>query len=100
MTYLESLSKVSLFFTASLSSLDFQARGPAPSTSGDDVIDEAIAFFRANVLFRNFEVKGAADRLLVYLTLYIGKCLQREIFSLCIQDPHNDVQEIYRACTP
>ncbi len=56
-----------------------QARGPAASTSDTDVIDEALAFFRANVLFRSFEVKGASDKLLVYLTLYIGSCLRCEL---------------------
>jgi len=54
-------------------------RGPATVQSGsdEDIVDEAIAFFRANVLFRNYEIKGAADRLLVYLTLYIHQCLIR-----------------------
>lgn len=42
----------------------------------EDVIDETIKFFRANVFFRNFEVKGGADRTLVYLTLFIGECLK------------------------
>jgi len=37
----------------------------------DDVVDEAIRLFRANVLFRNFEVQGGGDRILVYLTLFI-----------------------------
>lgn len=27
-----------------------------------DIIDESIDLFRANSLFRNFEIKGAADR--------------------------------------
>jgi len=47
---------------------------PSGST---DIIDEAINFFRANVLFRKFEVKGHADKLLVYLTLYINMVLKR-----------------------
>lgn len=47
---------------------------PSGST---DIIDEAINFFRANVLFRKFEVKGPADKLLVYLTLYINMALKR-----------------------
>lgn len=42
-----------------------------------DIIDEAINFFRANVLFRKFDVKGPADKLLVYLTLYINMALKR-----------------------
>lgn len=43
----------------------------------EDIIDETLYFFKANVLFRNFEVKGPADRILVYLTLYITECLKR-----------------------
>lgn len=42
------------------------------------MVDEALAYYRANVLFRNFKVKGPSDKLLVYLTLYIGSCLKRE----------------------
>eukprot|EP01092_Planopodium_desertum_P003193 TRINITY_DN1553_c0_g1_i2.p1 TRINITY_DN1553_c0_g1~~TRINITY_DN1553_c0_g1_i2.p1 ORF type:complete len:159 (-),score=33.21 TRINITY_DN1553_c0_g1_i2:521-997(-) len=55
-------------------------RGPAPTRVPEgrpDIIDEAIGFFKANVLFRNFELKGPADRVLVYLTLYISNCLTR-----------------------
>ena len=55
-----------------------QAKGPAVTVHEHDVVDEAISFFRANVLFRNFEVKGPADKLLLYLTLYISACLKRE----------------------
>ena len=39
---------------------------PAPRSrgargAGEDIIDEAIAYFRANVLFRKYDVKGAAN---------------------------------------
>lgn len=55
--------------------LKTRVRGPAPqldvASAEDDQIDEAIRLFRANVLFRNFEVLGAADRTLIYLTLLI-----------------------------
>merc|ERR1712137_1281136 len=56
-----------------------QYKGPAPllKEDKDDVIDEALNFFKANVLFRNYEVKGGADRVLSYLTYYIKQCLQR-----------------------
>jgi len=52
-------------------------KGPAPQAPADqeDIIDEAINYFKANVLFRNYEVKGASDRVLVYLTLYISSAL-------------------------
>jgi actin related protein 2/3 complex, subunit 3 len=41
----------------------------------EDVIDETLNFFRANVFFRNFEVRGSSDRTLIYLTLYTHQCL-------------------------
>ena len=41
----------------------------------DDIIDETLNYFRANVLFRNFDVRGATDRTLIYLTLYTHQCL-------------------------
>jgi actin related protein 2/3 complex subunit 3 len=37
-----------------------------------DIIDETLDLFRANSLFRNFEIKGPADRLLIILILYIS----------------------------
>ncbi|KAI9319690.1 ARP2/3 complex 21 kDa subunit [Dichotomocladium elegans] len=53
-------------------------RGNAPFAadgSNEDIIDEAISLFRANCLFRNFEIKGNADRVLIYLILFISECL-------------------------
>ncbi len=47
------------------------------SLDKEDIIDEALNFFKANVLFRNFEPKGAADKTLLYLTLYINACLTK-----------------------
>ncbi|KAF4347869.1 hypothetical protein G4B88_009950 [Cannabis sativa] len=54
-------------------------KGPAPDLNQDqtDIIDEAITFFRANVFFRNFDIKSSADKLLIYLTLYINVALKR-----------------------
>lgn len=50
----------------------------APADANEeDIIDEALNLFRANVLFRNFEIKGDADRLLIYLILYITECLNK-----------------------
>ena len=34
-------------------------------------------YFKANVFFKNYEVKGAADRVLIYLTLYTTECLKK-----------------------
>ena len=41
----------------------------------EDIIDEVLTFFRANVLFRNFDIRGGADRTLIYLTLFTHLCL-------------------------
>lgn len=73
-------------------------KGPAPKEVGDqDVIDEALYFFKANVFFRNYEIKGEADRTLIYITLYITECLKKlqkcaskntglkEMYSLALQ---------------
>ncbi|KAH8923690.1 ARP2/3 complex, 21 kDa p21-Arc subunit [Atractiella rhizophila] len=55
-------------------------RGPAPplaSPSDQDIVDEAIELFRINALFRNFEIKGGADRVLIYLIMFISDCLTK-----------------------
>lgn len=58
--------------SVSLLPLNTRSRGPAPppSTSMNlpadpqrpDIVEESIDLFRANSLFRNFEIKGGADR--------------------------------------
>jgi len=54
-------------------------RGPAPlaDPNGADIIDETLDLFRANSLFRNFEIKGPADRLLIVLILFVSDCLEK-----------------------
>lgn len=54
-------------------------RGPAPQQIGtdQDIIDEALYYFKANVFFRTYEIKSEADRLLIYITLYITECLKK-----------------------
>jgi len=54
-----------------------ELRGPAVTSPAgkEDIIDEVLNLFRANVLFRNFEVQGGADRTLIYLTLHVVQCL-------------------------
>jgi actin related protein 2/3 complex subunit 3 len=61
-------------------------RGPAPpynESMGTDIIDETMASFRANVLFKNYEVLGASDRTLIYLTLFVQQCLTKVGQSDC-----------------
>ncbi|KAK6638390.1 Actin- protein 2/3 complex subunit 3 [Polyplax serrata] len=58
--------------------LKTQVKGPAPPcTTGTDIIDEALYYFRANVFFRTYEIKSEADRVLIYITLYITECLKK-----------------------
>ncbi|CCM00665.1 uncharacterized protein FIBRA_02704 [Fibroporia radiculosa] len=54
-------------------------RGPAPQAepSQADIIDETLDLFRANSLFRNFEIKGPADRLLIVIILFVSDCLAK-----------------------
>ncbi|XP_066145057.1 actin-related protein 2/3 complex subunit 3-like [Euwallacea fornicatus] len=54
-------------------------RGPAPLqvNADQDIIDEALYYFKANVFFRTYEIKSEADRLLIYITLYITECLKK-----------------------
>lgn len=47
----------------------------APDSESYDCVDEILSLFRANVLFRNFEINGPADRMLIYGTLFISECL-------------------------
>ncbi|CAH1392430.1 unnamed protein product [Nezara viridula] len=45
-----------------------QFRGPAPSSDLEqDIIDEAIYYFKANVFFRTYEIKSEADLMRQYL---------------------------------
>lgn len=56
--------------------------GPAPKSDSDhDIVDEAIELFRATILFKEFKVEGPADKLIVYLTVFIQKILALTIRS-------------------
>ena len=46
-------------------------------TSTHDIVDEAIHLFRANILFKNYQVQGSGDRAIIYLTSFIQKCLEQ-----------------------
>lgn len=55
---------------------------PLAAEGQTDIVDEAILYFRANVLFRSFKILSSSDKLLIYLTLFISQCLQRESFGV------------------
>ena len=42
-----------------------------------DPLDEVLALFRANTFFRNFEIKGPADRVLIYGILFVQEILAK-----------------------
>lgn len=51
-----------------------------PQNSSDlpefnSIVDEALYLFRANIFFKNFEIKGPADRTLLYALLFLQECL-------------------------
>ncbi|KAJ4479282.1 actin-related protein ARPC3 [Lentinula aciculospora] len=55
----------------------FRGVAPFADPSQPDIIDETLDLFRANSLFRNFEIKGPADRTLIVLILFISDCLAK-----------------------
>ncbi|KAI9800465.1 MAG: subunit of the Arp2/3 complex [Piccolia ochrophora] len=48
-----------------------------PDSESYDALDEVLSLFRANTFFRNFEIKGPADRLLIYGILFVSECLSK-----------------------
>jgi actin related protein 2/3 complex subunit 3 len=42
-----------------------------------DIVDECLLLFRGNCFFRNFGIKGSADRTLIYEILFISGCLNK-----------------------
>jgi actin related protein 2/3 complex subunit 3 len=69
--------KAQVVCSASILPLRTSLKGSAPTADPEstDIVDESITFFRANILFRLFEVEGGADRILCYLTVYIADCI-------------------------
>ena len=41
-----------------------------------DIVDEALDLFRTLMMFQNFKVKGGADKVIVYLNVFLAKCLE------------------------
>lgn len=70
-----------------------QYKGPAPQAKIEqDIIDEAIYYFKANIFFRTYEVKSEVDRVLIYVTLYIPECLKK--LQRCA-NKNQGMQEMY-----
>ncbi|KAL4882244.1 actin-related protein 2/3 complex subunit 3 [Aspergillus karnatakaensis] len=57
-----------------------------PDNESYDCVDEILSLFRANVLFRNFEINGPADRMLIYGTLFITECLGKVKSTMTLRE--------------
>jgi hypothetical protein len=70
------------------------SQSPEPDSESYDALDEVLSLFRANTFFRNFEIQGPADRLLIYGILFVSECLgkvragmsARLVLSCCLVD--------------
>jgi hypothetical protein len=58
--------------------------------SAEDIIDEAISLFRANCFFRNYEIQGNGDRVLIYLILFVSECLNKVYPIWCMPSANLD----------
>lgn len=67
---------------------------PDPDSDSYDILDEVLALFRANTFFRNFEIQGAADRLLVYGIWFVSDCLAKIRPTASARDAQKDVMNL------
>lgn len=72
-----------------------QYRGPAyPPDQEYDIVEETLDLFRANSFFRNFEIKGGADRLLIYGILFVLQCLSKLNKTTTVRDAHRTLNSL------
>ncbi|TVY34330.1 Actin-related protein 2/3 complex subunit, partial [Lachnellula subtilissima] len=67
---------------------------PEPDSESYDALDEVLSLFRANTFFRNFEIQGPADRLLIYGILWVSECLGKVKPSYSAREAQKEVQNI------
>ena len=65
-----------------------------PANESYDPLDEILALFRANTFFRNFEIKGPADRVLIYGILYISSILSQIRPQMSRRDAEKNVMNV------
>jgi hypothetical protein len=70
------------------------ADSPDPDSESYDILDEVLLLFRANTFFRNFEIQGPADRLLVYGIWFVTDCLARIRPAATLRDATKDVNNL------
>ncbi|KXJ97359.1 ARP2/3 complex ARPC3 subunit [Microdochium bolleyi] len=64
---------------------------PDPDDQSYDILDEVLSLFRANTFFRNFEIQGPADRLLIYGILFVSECLGKIKPTHGVRDAQKEV---------
>jgi actin related protein 2/3 complex subunit 3 len=67
---------------------------PDPNSESYDILDEVLALFRANTFFRNFEIQGPADRLLVYGIWFVSDCLAKIKPNATLREATKEVQNL------
>lgn len=81
-----------------------QSAGPAAkSDDAIDIVDEAITLFRSTIMFKNFKPEGPADKVIVYLTVFIQKCLleiQRKGINCSRADASSIVDLLVKEAVP
>ncbi|KAI1323496.1 ARP2/3 complex ARPC3 subunit [Xylariaceae sp. FL0255] len=70
------------------------SESPDPDSESYDIADEILSLFRANTFFRNFEIQGPADRLLIYGILFVSECLSKIRPSYGVRDATKEVQNV------
>ncbi|KAK3312790.1 ARP2/3 complex ARPC3 subunit [Apodospora peruviana] len=67
---------------------------PDEDSESYDILDEVLRLFRANTFFRNFEIQGPADRLLVYGIWFVSDCLSKIKPNAGVRDATKDVMNL------
>lgn len=67
---------------------------PDQDSESYDILDEILAVFRANTFFRNFEIQGPADRLLMYGIWFVSDCLTKIKPTATARDATKDVMNL------
>jgi actin related protein 2/3 complex, subunit 3 len=65
-----------------------------PSNESYDPLDETLSLFRANTFFRNFEIKGPADRVLIYGILFLSEALSKIKPGMSKRDAEKNVGNV------
>ncbi|KAF7872284.1 hypothetical protein EAF04_003208 [Stromatinia cepivora] len=66
---------------------------PEPDSESYDALDEVLSLFRANTFFRNFEIQGPPDRLLIYGILWVSECLGKVKPSMSVREAQKEMFE-------